>query len=58
MEEAKQESKRSEELSDSLVDGAKRRERGPAEKARNKNNSSRDGRTNLGVGKPSNIVVD
>lgn len=56
--EAKQNSKRSEELSDSQVDGAKRREVGPAEAARRKNSQSRDARTNLGVGKSSTIVTD
>jgi len=52
------ESKRSEELSDSQVDGTKKRERGPAEKARQVNNHARDGRTNLGTGKPAEVVVD
>jgi len=50
-------SERSVELSDSLVDGTKRREKGPAEQARNRNNSRRDGRSNLGVGKSSTIVI-
>lgn len=45
-------------LSDSVVDGTKRREVGPAEVARRKNNQSRNSRTNLGVGKSSTVVVD
>jgi hypothetical protein len=49
---------RSKELSDSEVQNATRRDVGPAEKARRKNSQLRDARTNLGVGKPSNIVVD
>jgi hypothetical protein len=48
---------RSKELEDSKVDGVKRREVGPAEKVRRANNQSRDARTNLGVGKPADIVV-
>ena len=45
-------------LDQSIPDGTKRREPGPAEKARRKANAQRDGRTNLGVGKPSTVVVD
>ena len=43
--------------SDSVAEGTKRREVGPAEAARRKNNQSRDGRSNLGNGKPSTIVI-
>jgi hypothetical protein len=49
---------RSKELEDSKVDGGKRRDVGPAEKVRRENNAIRDGRTNLGVGKPAEIVID
>lgn len=45
-------------LDDSLVTGTKKRERGPAEKVRQANNHARDGRTNLGTGKPSDVVTD
>lgn len=44
--------------SDSIPAGTTRREPGPAEKARRKINQNRDGRTNLGVGKPTSIVTD
>jgi hypothetical protein len=44
-------------LKDSEVSG-KVREIGPAEEVRRKNNHYRDSRTNLGKGKPSEIVVD
>jgi hypothetical protein len=43
--------------SDSIAEGTKRIEAGPAEKARRKANAQRDARTNLGMGKPSTIVV-
>jgi hypothetical protein len=43
--------------SDSVAEGTKRREVGPAEQARRKANAQRDGRTNLGNGKPSAIVI-
>jgi hypothetical protein len=45
-------------LNDSAVPVSKRHEVGPAEMIRRKNNAFRDGRTNLGTGKPSDIVVD
>jgi hypothetical protein len=51
-------SERDIELKDSQVDGTKKRERGPAEKARQQNNHRRDMRVNLGTGKPAEIVVD
>lgn len=51
-------SERDIELKDSEVDGTKKREVGPAEKSRQKNNHARDGRTNLGTGKPAEVVVD
>lgn len=44
-------------LKDSCVTGTPR-EIGPAEKVRRENNQYRDSRTNLGKGKPSDIVVD
>lgn len=43
-------------LEDSVVTGTKRREVGAAEACRRKNNAARDGRTNLGVGKPATIT--
>lgn len=43
-------------LEDSKVKGAERREVGLAEKVRRQNNQSRDGRSNLGVGKPATIT--
>jgi hypothetical protein len=45
-------------LKDSEVTGTTRREIGPAEQIRRANNHARDGRTNLGRGKPSEIVTD
>jgi len=42
--------------SDSAAEGTKRIEAGPVERARRKANAQRDGRTNLGVGKPSTVV--
>jgi hypothetical protein len=45
-----------EHLEHSKVEGTKRREVGIAEKVRRQNNASRDGRSNLGVGKPATIV--
>jgi hypothetical protein len=44
-------------LEDSAVTGAKRREIGPAEAIRRKNNHSRDNRTALGTGKSSDVVI-
>jgi hypothetical protein len=43
---------------DSVPTGTKRHEPGPAEQARRKANNQRDGRVNLGVGKPSGVVTD
>jgi hypothetical protein len=45
-------------LEASKVTGTKRREIGPAEAVRRANNHARDGRTNLGTGKPSEVVTD
>jgi hypothetical protein len=42
---------------DSVPAGTKRREPGPAEKARRKANGQRDGRSNLGAGKSSDVVT-
>jgi len=44
-------------LDDSAVTGTKKREIGPAEAIRRKNNHFRDSRVNLGTGKPSEVVV-
>jgi len=55
---AEKQSGRNIELSDSEVTGTKKRERGPAEKVRQKNNHSRDQKVNLGTGKPAEITVD
>ena len=43
-------------LNDSKVSG-KVREIGPAEEVRRANNHYRDSRTNLGKGKPSDVVI-
>ena len=45
-------------LEESKVTDTTKRTIGPAEAVRRANNHARDGRTNLGTGKPSEVVVD
>jgi hypothetical protein len=55
---AAKENVRPNDLQVSVAKGTSRREKGIAEKTRNKISQGRDQRVNLGVGKPSSVVTD